>query len=389
MKNIFLNLNEVFLVLTIAEAIVLAFFFKFIPSEQRQPRNFLALYFLIVATILASTLLIWNPYVQSLAIAQQVLIPIILSASLLLQGPALYLYLRSLSAPIKLWSWHNAIHLAPVIFISFVIIYFHISAHDWLPIHWGELAYNQSVRFVWAVVRCYPLVYVIACFYAEYQLRQKLKENYSTISNTELTWANLVLLGSLVSWSWSFVGYFLGAYLSDSMNDTLGIMNNYINTLLVNLVCIFGFINTRRLFMLPQASLEAEVPPDELPNGILDQHKEKISVIEDAIHVKKLYLDGQLNLERFAASVGLKPRDVSAIINTDYRSNFFEFINGYRIEEAKRLLGLPERKDDNIADIISEAGFNSNSAFHRFFKRIVGMTPSQYRANAFKTGRNT
>ncbi len=62
-----------------------------------------------------------------------------------------------------------------------------------------------------------------------------------------------------------------------------------------------------------------------------------------------------------------------------YHSNFFEFINGYRIEEAKRLLLADEAKDDTILDIIYKSGFNSQSAFHRFFKRIVGMTPSEFR----------
>jgi AraC-like DNA-binding protein len=34
---------------------------------------------------------------------------------------------------------------------------------------------------------------------------------------------------------------------------------------------------------------------------------------------------------------------------------------------------------DTILDIVYKSGFNSQSAFHRFFKRLVGMTPSEYR----------
>ena len=72
-------------------------------------------------------------------------------------------------------------------------------------------------------------------------------------------------------------------------------------------------------------------------------------------------------------------RDVSAIIKTHYGTNFFEFINSYRIEEVKRLLLMEEHKTDNILDIIYLAGFNSLSTFHRFFKRLVGVTPTEYR----------
>ena len=62
-----------------------------------------------------------------------------------------------------------------------------------------------------------------------------------------------------------------------------------------------------------------------------------------------------------------------------YQSNFFEFINRYRVEEAKRLLLSPEFKDETILEIIYKSGFNSPSAFHRFFKRMVDMTPTEFR----------
>lgn len=35
--------------------------------------------------------------------------------------------------------------------------------------------------------------------------------------------------------------------------------------------------------------------------------------------------------------------------------------------------------DDSVMDVLYKSGFNSQSAFHRFFKRLVGVTPSQYR----------
>ena len=59
--------------------------------------------------------------------------------------------------------------------------------------------------------------------------------------------------------------------------------------------------------------------------------------------------------------------------------NFFEFINRYRVEEAKRLLASVDFKDETILELIYKSGFNSPSAFHRFFKRIVGLTPTEYR----------
>ncbi|RYZ83417.1 MAG: AraC family transcriptional regulator, partial [Moraxellaceae bacterium] len=221
-------------------------------------------------------------------------------------------------------------------------------------------------------VRCSPLIYVLACFHTEYRLRQRQKQVYSMIDNTELRWAEIVLGGFFIHWLWSFIGYFMGGYISGEMNDLVGTLNNYFTVILVNVLFAFGLVNTRQL--LQDAPADDLVKVTEVP-----QLDEKIQVIERAMRDQKLYLESQLNLERFSEQIGVRARDVSAIINSHYGSNFFEFINGYRIEEAKRLLMADESRNDTILDIIYKSGFNSQSAFHRFFKRIVGITPSEFR----------
>lgn len=386
MKNIFLNLHEVILVLTIVESLFLCALFKLLPSKQAQSRNFLSLFFLLVAGTLTTTLITWNSYLQTLEIATWSLVPAVLSVCLLLQGPCLYFYLRSLSETIVIKQWRHLIHLVPAIFITSLIVLFKVNVIEWLPWNWAGLAAadRAAVTFIWAIVRCSPLIYVLACFWVEYRLRQRQKQVYSMIASNELRWAEIVLGGFFIHWLWSFAGYFLGGYISGDMNDLVGTLNNYFTVILVNVLFAFGLVNTRQLLQI--TPVEEVVKVAEVP-----QLDEKINVIERAIHQQKLHLESQINLERFSEQIGLRARDVSAIINSHYQSNFFEFMNGYRIQEAKRLLVSEEAKDDTILDIIYKSGFNSQSAFHRFFKRIVGMTPSEFRsqhrkAQALKAG---
>ena len=68
-----------------------------------------------------------------------------------------------------------------------------------------------------------------------------------------------------------------------------------------------------------------------------------------------------------------------SVINKHFGTNFFEFVNSYRVEEAKQLLTDPAHSYKTILDILLESCFNSKSAFHRFFKRLAGMPPSEYR----------
>lgn len=382
MKHLLLNLHEVVLVLTIIETLILCVVLGVLPAPgqgaRKQPRRLLQVFFLLVSGTMAATLVIWSTSFQSMAIVDYPAIPAFLSACLLLKGPVLFYYLRSLSCEINFHRWYHWLHLLPALVAVTVVFAYDLSIYDWMPEHWTELseADRLALGFVWALFKCLPLFYVLVCFYTEYRLRQQLRQMYSVISERELRLADLVLGGFFIHWLWSFVAYFLGSHVSGETNDLLGILNNYLTVLLINAVFLFGWRNTRQLLQQELWSV-AGAGKDRLQE--MPQINEKLQAVERGIHQQQLHLESQINLERFAEQIGIKPRELSTIINDHYQQNFFEFINSQRVEEAKRLLAAPECAEDTVLDILYKSGFNSQSAFHRFFKRMVGMTPSEYR----------
>jgi AraC-like DNA-binding protein len=70
---------------------------------------------------------------------------------------------------------------------------------------------------------------------------------------------------------------------------------------------------------------------------------------------------------------------LSRIINEHHGQNFFDFINSFRIEEFKRRLADPHYKNFTLLAIAFDCGFNSKSAFNRFFKKVEGISPSEYK----------
>lgn len=54
---------------------------------------------------------------------------------------------------------------------------------------------------------------------------------------------------------------------------------------------------------------------------------------------------------------------------------FIDFLNQYRIEQAKRLL----KEDKNVTETCFECGFESLSYFNRIFKKVVGQNPIQFK----------
>jgi len=90
-----------------------------------------------------------------------------------------------------------------------------------------------------------------------------------------------------------------------------------------------------------------------------------------------------ITLDTLAESLNIKPRDLSMLINRHFGINYYEFINRYRIEEAKRILSSADYKNSTITDIYLKVGFNSKSVFYTFFNKLEGTTPTQYRQNAY------
>jgi AraC-like DNA-binding protein len=118
-----------------------------------------------------------------------------------------------------------------------------------------------------------------------------------------------------------------------------------------------------------------------------DKNSIYLAKIENCMVQDKPYLDPDLTSPKLAEKLGLSVNHLSFIINHNYKMNFNEFINEFRIEEAKKRLSEPGSRDLNLITIAHEVGFNSKSTFNLFFKKKTGLTPSQFRKkNAINQG---
>lgn len=91
-----------------------------------------------------------------------------------------------------------------------------------------------------------------------------------------------------------------------------------------------------------------------------------------------IYLNPQLKLDLLAKKMSLSEKVVSNLLNQHLKKNFNDFVNEYRIEEAKKRLTEPAASKFTIAAIAYDCGFNSLATFQRCFKQFTGITPSQY-----------
>jgi AraC-like DNA-binding protein len=92
---------------------------------------------------------------------------------------------------------------------------------------------------------------------------------------------------------------------------------------------------------------------------------------------KKPYLEHNITIDELSHKMSIPTKTLSLLLNRHFGKNFFEYINSYRVEAAKQMLSSKNAK--SIVDIMYESGFSSKSSFNDCFKRIVGVTPREYR----------
>lgn len=96
------------------------------------------------------------------------------------------------------------------------------------------------------------------------------------------------------------------------------------------------------------------------------------------------YTNPALNLQDIAQALEVPPHYISQLLNLHLNTNFYEFLNTYRVARAKEMMGDPAFDHLTVLGIGFECGFNSKATFNRAFKKIAGMTPGQYKKSLIR-----
>jgi AraC-like DNA-binding protein len=104
----------------------------------------------------------------------------------------------------------------------------------------------------------------------------------------------------------------------------------------------------------------------------------EVQALKVLMEGERLYVEGDLRLYEVASRLGITTHELSELLNHHLETTFHDFVNGYRVRHAIQRLDDPESRDFTLAAIAEESGFSSKSSFNRAFKKVTGLTPSQY-----------
>ncbi len=119
-----------------------------------------------------------------------------------------------------------------------------------------------------------------------------------------------------------------------------------------------------------------------ISSSLSDKKKENLNQkLKEKILEEKVYLNSELSLGKLAQKLDVNSKYLSQLIHEYYNSNFSDFINKQRINEAVRLLSNNSYRHISMEGISEMVGFHTKSSFNIYFKKFMGVTPSFFVKN--------
>jgi AraC-like DNA-binding protein len=291
----------------------------------------------------------------------------ILHLGFLVINPLLFFYICALTAQSFQWTRREFLHFIPVV-IGFALLA--------LNMPFNFMNYQLLTELIGASIGVQAVFYIILSYLRLRRHSQMIANTFSSIEKINLRWIRFLLGMFCLAWIFAFA-------MEISKNELFKIDLFWLfMSLFIYLMGYFG-LRQPEIFtgisVLDQPLEPADKPKYEKSTLTFQKSEEYLQRLQQLMKMEKPYIERDITLPILAEKMALTTHELSQIINERLNKNFFEFINSYRIEEAKTMMA--DRRFDHlsIAGLAYDAGFNSISAFNAAFKKHVGVTPSQFR----------
>jgi AraC-like DNA-binding protein len=282
-----------------------------------------------------------------------------------LLGPLLYLHTRYLCFTELKIKNRDFLHAVPFVLWTAVRI-----GLDALRLR------NASIEWILALSLHFQIaLYLSASFRIITQCRTRLKGYYSSTETIGLSWLLVVILCFAAMWvmdlsNWILYSIHAGAPFIH------GLLLFFSLTINFGFAVLIVYQALKHADMFPAFSEKTKYEGSRLSRPEKEEYLKKLT---RCMENDKPYLVPSLTIRDLSEKLSIPQRYLSQIINEFLDRNFYDFVNGYRIEEAKKFISRSAESGKTILEILYEVGFNSKSAFNLAFKQHTGQTPKEYK----------
>jgi AraC-like DNA-binding protein len=281
-----------------------------------------------------------------------------------LWGPMLFLFVKS---ALRQNISRTLLHFLPFVGVFIYLVYQTIllSQTDLVEIVTKKNILFSRYKIFNFAIYFQNITYILMCILAVFKYQSNLFKQFSNHEKIKLNWLfNTLVVLALVHFMIPIIFLYLD-------------LQYFKNLYLIQLpVLLYISWNTwRQPQILEQTDLVETNTAEILSEKIIDKKEVLIKIME----IQMPFLNTELTIKNLAELIELPPYQVSELINKGFNKNFYDFVNYFRIEEAKMQLLNPKNDNLTLEGIGNNCGFKSKSTFFAIFKKITGYTPSEFR----------
>ncbi|WP_232420962.1 AraC family transcriptional regulator [Leptospira sp. B5-022] len=309
-------------------------------------------------------------------------------------GPLLLLYIRNLTTGNESFKRTDLLHFVPFVILQSVLLvrlfFFQPPEEGFYPHEWHRP--SKGFHPSGGLLVTSMLVYSVWTFLLLNRHRKNIVNHFSNIDSIkDLRW----MYWSLVLFVISTVVHILleGLLFTDLPPE------NYEPRLIRGVAvlafsvffCWFGVRQTvvythRELHTFREkiskeeevVSVEEERKKYEKSGLREDKIPEYLSRIRNYMESEKPYKDSEFSIDLLSENAEVPRFYITQILNERLETNFYNFVNEYRIKDIISALENISEERPNFLRLALEYGFNSKSTFNTSFKKVTGKTPTQY-----------
>lgn len=353
------------------------------PKKKNLPKHFLGLFMVVAFLVYLSHTL----YFKQQFGAYFFLDPVYMFSSLSVY-PLYYWYIKLLTSETRI-NYKNLWMLAPAIFLSVITIlvysfmsnaekteYLHLFLLERVKLsglsQWPKM---QAVIFI-----CGRLVFSIQVIFflvhgrkLVIQYNNRIANFYSNLEDKTIIWVKYLLYSFVATSLMSLTFNIIGRSVFIEHSFWLLLPSSVFSVLLF----FIGFQGQLQNHTVRQLN---EDEKQELPVDLKARNSEQLqNKLLDLFDKEKVYRDANLKITSVSSRLNTNRTYISKLINHEFEVTFSEFVNRYRVQEAKDLLENDLQQKFSLNYISETAGFGSLSSFNRIFKEVTGKTPGQFR----------
>ena len=305
----------------------------------------------------------------------------------------MYVYTKALTSKENVFKSKWLLHIIPTVITYICIIPLAQLPYEEKVNVATHLTTNPYANLVLGIVILFTTIYLIAVLRLLKKHQITIRKMFSYEVNINLNW--LRILSVLLVFLWIGISILIiNAHNYQTTTPVILPQDSMIQdmqgtSVFVLFIFLLGFFGIRQqaIYSVPLQKTETTVKP-ETQSASLRYEKSGLKKEDSETYLKELlqymeeekpYLNEKLTLKEVAEKMNISTNHLSQVINENLEKNFFDFVNNYRVEMAKQKLSDPSNKNFTILSLAYDCGFSSKSSFNAIFKKIAGLTPSEFR----------